>query len=560
MSTTQNSLRELLRGVGTLNAGVQVDKPLSRKGSAAGKRKGRAALKQKSGHKDLLDAFFDRAAPFYLADTSGDLVITSAAFRNIAPHLFGTDDVPASLDETPDPILALMEQLDAHHEDIKQTDTVSIVGKKRHFISEHFCVLDDKDNIVGFGGIYEDVTPVARANGKAGDMERWLCDVIRSSSDWVWSVDHNFNLTFASPRITEAIGIPSQTLTGRHFFTLGEFEDRDGGQQTREDMEAHRPFRDRAMLMEGTEGDTRHIIVSGVPVFNEASGRFVGYRGTGTDVTRQFNAEQSATRANADLEQTLGELRQRNNDLAFALEQSQVADKAKIDFLAMMSHELRTPLNCIIGFSDAATQKIHGPLKESYVEYFSNIHKAGTHLLDIINDILDTANIEAGNLTIEPLPTRVADLVDEAANMVEPKIGDKRKIVTKKGKVVDTDLLVVADRLRAKQILVNLLGNALKFTPEGGQIGVDVALVPKELVDITVWDTGIGIPEDELEQVFNPFYQVEKNILVREVEGAGLGLAISKQLAQLMKGDLSVESTVGKGTRFTLSLPQAKPK
>jgi len=560
MSTTQNSLRELLRGVGTLNAGVQVEKHQPRKGSAARKRKGRAALKQKAGHKDLLDALFDRTAPFYLADSSGDLVITSKAFRDIAPMLYGADDVPVSIEETPDPLLSLIEQLDANREDIKRTDTVSIEGKKRHYISDHFCVFDEKNDVVGFGGIYEDVTPAARANGKAGEMERWLCDVIRSSSDWVWSVDHNFNLTFVSPRITEAIGVPSQTLTGRHFFTLGTFEDRDGAQQTRADMEAQRPFRGRALLMEGTEGDTRHIVVSGVPVFNETSGRFVGYRGTGTDVTRQFDAEQSATRANAELEQTLGELRQRNNDLAVALEKSQVAEKAKIDFLAMMSHELRTPLNCIIGFSDAATQKIHGPLKESYVEYFKNIHKAGTHLLDIINDILDTANIEAGNVTIEPLPMRVSNLVEEAANMVEPKIGDKRQIVTKKGKVVDTDLLVLADRLRAKQILVNLLGNALKFTPGGGQVGVDIAIGAAGLVDISVWDTGIGIPEGELEQVFNPFYQVEKNILVREVEGAGLGLAISKQLAQLMNGDLTVESTVGKGTRFTLSLPQAHPK
>ena len=560
MSTTQTSLRELLRGVGTLNAAVQVSKDQDKKSSAAGKRKGRAALRQKAGHKDLLDALFDRITPFYLADASGDLVITSKAFRDIAPSLYKADGVPASTDETPDSLLALIEQVDGTRENPKQTDTVSIGGKKRHYISEHFCVFDEKNNVVGFGGIYEDVTPVARANSKAGEMERWLCDVIRSSSDWVWSVDHNFNLTFVSPRITEAIGVPSQSLTGRHFFTLGTFDEKGGVELTREDMVEHRPFRDHALAMEAAEGGIRHVMISGVPVFDESSGRFVGYRGTGTDVTRQFDAEQSATRANAELAQTLGELRQRNSDLALALEQSQVADKAKIDFLAMMSHELRTPLNCIIGFSDAATQKIHGPLKESYVEYFKNIHKAGTHLLEIINDILDTANIEAGNVTIDPLPMRVADLVEEAANMVEPKIGDKRKIVTKKGKVVDTDLLVLADRLRAKQILVNLLGNALKFTPGEGQVGVDVALGSTGLVDISVWDTGIGIPEGELKQVFNPFYQVEKNILVREVEGAGLGLAISKQLAQLMKGDLNVESTVGKGTRFTLSLPRANPK
>jgi PAS domain S-box-containing protein len=487
-------------------------------------------------------------------------VITSKAFRELAPGLFTGNGQPASPDETPNSLLVLFDQVDAKRRDVQRTDTISLGDKERHYISTHFPVLDDKDQIVGFGGIYEDVTPLSHATGKASEMESWLQDVIRSSSDWVWSVDHNYNLTFVSPRITEAVGIPSQALTGRHFFTLGRFEDDGGAEGIRDQMEAHRPFRNRSILMEGPEGEPRHILISGVPVFDDASGRFIGYRGTGTDVTRQFEAEKSAAQANSDLKQTLSELKRRNSELAVALERSQVADKAKIDFLAMMSHELRTPLNCIIGFSDAATQKIHGALKDSYVEYFKNIHKAGTHLLDIINDILDTANIEAGNVNIEALPVRVSDLVEEAANLVEPKIGNKGRIVRSKGKVAGTDLLVIADRLRAKQILVNLLGNAIKFTPADGKVGVDIALSRDDMVDITVWDTGIGIPADELVRVFNPFYQVEKNILVREVEGAGLGLAISKQLAQLMNGDLTVESTEGEGTRFTLSLPRAQPK
>ena len=311
--------------------------------------------------------------------------------------------------------------------------------------------------------------------------------------------------------------------------------------------------------MEGTNGQPRHVLVSGVPVFGEASGRFEGYRGTGTDVTRRFKAEKSATDAKAELEITLEELRQRNKDLVLALEKSHVADKAKIDFLAMMSHELRTPLNCIIGFSDAATQKVHGPLDKSYEEYFKNIHKAGGHLLDIINDILDTANIEARNLAIELIPVRVRELVEEAANLVDPEVGEIRRIETDNGQVSNTDLLVLADRLRARQILVNLLSNAVKFTPDDGKVGVEISAGADGLIDLTVWDTGIGIPADEQERVFDPFYQVEKNILSRKTEGAGLGLAISRQLAQLMKGDLTVESTVGEGTRFTLSLPQAKP-
>jgi PAS domain S-box-containing protein len=478
----------------------------------------------------------------------------------LAPHLYAPDEDPASLDETPPGLRAVIEQLHAKGEEIRRSDTASIDDKEIYYISNHFAIRSDKGQIIGFGGIYEDVSPLARATRKAGEMESWLQDVIRSSSDWLWAVDHNFNLTFVSPRISEAIGTPAQALNGRHFFTLGKFDDTGEANGTQEEMAIHRPFRNRTFLMEGTAGQPRYVLVSGVPVFDEASGRFEGYRGTGTDITRRFKAEKSATDAKAELEKTLEELKARNKDLVIALEKSQVADKAKIDFLAMMSHELRTPLNCIIGFSDAAAQKVHGPLNQSYVEYFKNIHQAGGHLLEIINDILDTANIEARNIPIEAIPVRVTDLVEEAANMVDPKIGDKRRIETDTDQGADPGLLVFTDRLRARQILVNLLGNALKFTPGDGRVGVEVGLGADGLIDITVWDTGIGIPADEQERVFDPFYQVEKNILSRETEGTGLGLAISRQLAQLMKGDLTVESTVGEGARFTLSLPQALSK
>ena len=561
MSVAQKSLRDLLQGTSQVIGidAANADKARGKSKKPAAKRKGQTTLKRQAGHKDLLDALFDRITPFYLADSSGNIVISNKVFRDLAPHLYSSEEDLPSLDQTPAALKAIIEQLHTNGEEIRRSDTVSIDNKENYYISNHFAIRSDKGQIIGFGGIYEDVSPLARATQKAGEMESWLQDVIRSSSDWLWAVDHNFNLTFVSPRISEAIGTPAQALSGRHFFTLGKFDDTEEVSQTQEEMEIHRPFRNRTFLMEGTDGQSRHVLVSGVPVFDEASGRFEGYRGTGTDVTRRFKAEQSATNAKAELEKTLGELERRNKDLVLALEKSQVADKAKIDFLAMMSHELRTPLNCIIGFSDAATQKVHGPLDPSYVEYFKNIHKAGGHLLDIINDILDTANIEARNIAIDAIPVRACELVEESVNMVDPKVGNKRRIETDSGPGADTSLLVITDRLRARQILVNLLGNAIKFTPNDGKVGVEVSSGADGLINITVWDTGIGIPADEQDRVFDPFYQVEKNILSRETEGTGLGLAISRQLAQLMKGDLSLESTMGEGTRFTLSLPQAKP-
>ncbi len=556
MSATRNSLRDLLRstdsGPEKLSDGRRRGKP------ASAKKKGPASLKLKAGNKDLLDALFDRITPFYLADSSGNVIICSKKFREIAPYLFSGNGDPVTLDETPIELANLIDELASGSEDIRRSDPFRIGDQDHHFISEHFVIRDAEEQVIGFGGIYEDVSPLARATQKAGEMESWLRDVMRSSSDWLWSTDDKFNLSFISPRISEVIDTPAQALKGHHLFALGEFDANDAkAGATKKDMEFHRPFRNRTFLIRDGDGETRYILLSGVPVFNEKNGRFAGYRGTGTDVTRHLNAEKSVIEAKSELEHTLGELNSRNQDLVVALQKSEVADNAKIDFLAMMSHELRTPLNCIIGFSDAAIQKVHGEMDESYQEYFINIHKAGGHLLDLINDILDTANIEASNVTIEPVPVRIAELVEDAINMVDPTASGKNTILSESHLGASPDLAVHADRLRARQILVNLLSNAVKFTPKKGKIGVDINPREDGFVDITVWDTGIGIPAQELGRVFDRFYQVEKNILAREAEGTGLGLSISRQLAQLMNGDLTVESTIGKGTRFTLSLPLA---
>lgn len=563
MSTTQTSLRELLRSIDRDPAEAPKEPlqgPRSRK-AARDNGKTRPVQKQQAIRKGLLDSLFDRIAPFYLADASGRLVTCSKAFHETARYLFSLEEDGAGLANTPDALIAIFERLHKGGGDIRRSDTVEIDGNERHLISTHFSVRDSRDRIIGFGGIYEDVSTLARTTKKAGEIEGWLQDVIRSSSDWLWAVDHNCNLTFVSPRISEAIGTPAQALAGRHLFSLGQFDSEMGGDaSTRRDMELHRPFRNRTLLMRGPDGETRHVLVSGVPVFNESTGRFEGYRGTGTDVTQRLEAERSAMESKTELERALKELRKRNDELLDALEKSKVADRAKIDFLAMMSHELRTPLNCVIGFSDAAIQKVHGPIDDAYLDYFQNIHKAGSHLLELINDILDTANIEAKNVAIEVVPVRVTDLVDEATNMVDPKIRSDRRVLVEDSAAKNGDLLVLADRLRARQILVNLLSNAIKFTPDDGKVGIEIGDGPDDLVNIAVWDTGIGIAPDEQERIFDPFYQVEKNVLSREVQGTGLGLAISRQLAQLMKGDLTVESKVGEGTRFTLSLPKAESK
>ncbi len=509
--------------------------------------------------KVLLRTLFQRLEPVYVTDTAGVLVAHSKSFAELCAALFGI--APEATDQvvTPPGLMEVIEQLYGEKQEIQRSDTVQAGDETRYFISRHFPVHDGHGNHVGFGGIYDEVTPLARATRKSSEMESWLQDVIRSSSDWVWAVDHNHNLTFVSPRISEITDEPAQMMTGRHLLSLGEFDAEDHlSARTRSDIARHTPFRGRRFFITSKNGRRHHVLLSGVPVFDETSGHFVGYRGTGTDVTSRYEAEQFASAAQARLQDTLEELQKRNEELAIALEHSQVADKAKMDFLAMMSHELKTPLNCIIGFSDAALQCIHGPIDNAYHEYFENIHKAGQHLLAIINDLLDTANIDRQNLTVNIRPERVEQLVSEAVSLVDLKsISETLDLSALSTKI---NLLVNADHVRARQIIVNLISNALKFTPDKGRIGIDVATRPgnpKEMVAITVWDTGVGIPLEEQSKVFDKFYQVERNILSRGKEGTGLGLSISRHLARLMGGDLTLVSIPGQGSRFTLLLPAA---
>ena len=506
----------------------------------------------------LYQGVMDQAPPIYVADFGGNLLYSNKAFAEIAPALFGLADGVELPGETAPGLMKIIERLYLDMRTVEIKDTVEIGGESRIYTSRHFPIHDEDGELLGFGGLYTDVSQQNRAALRAVQMESWLQDVVRSASDWVWEIDANFNLTFVSPRISEALGLPPQLLNGKHLFSLGQFEDDPESSHTgKEIMDRQSAFRHRVFLMPDDQGRTRRIHLSGVPVFDETGGKFVGYRGTGTDFTRQYEAEQSASQAKNELEKTLEVLRQQNVQLDLALGKAQVANKAKMDFLAMMSHELRTPLNAIIGFSEVASQKVFGPLNDTYLGYFDDILNAGRHLLTIINDILDTANIEKQELSVEVAPVRARELIQEARALVALRAEEKGLDIT--GVDIEDNWSLLVDRVRARQIFVNLLGNSVKFTPKDGKIGIETRETADGKLALTVWDSGIGIPAEEQDHVFEHFYQVENNILSRRDQGTGLGLSVSLYLARLMGGDITLESESNNGARFTVALPLAKP-
>jgi len=236
-----------------------------------------------------------------------------------------------------------------------------------------------------------------------------------------------------------------------------------------------------------------------------------------------------------------------------ARQQAEEANKAKSQFLATMSHELRTPLNAIAGYTQILDLGLHGPITKAQREDLKRIDRSQRHLLSLINDILNFAKIEAGRVDVEPSTVHVAKLLDGLKEFVEPQLREKQLQFAQC--VEDTpDVRACADPDKVRQILINLLSNAIKFTPPAGRISIE-CVADDKTVTISVADNGNGIPEDKLEAIFDPFVQLGRDFNSAQ-SGTGLGLAISRDLARRMDGDLTVSSTPGEGSTFSLTLPR----
>lgn len=240
-------------------------------------------------------------------------------------------------------------------------------------------------------------------------------------------------------------------------------------------------------------------------------------------------------------------------DLAVALRHSaESANKAKTAFLGSMSHELRTPLNAIGGYIDLLDMGLRGPVTPQQHADFARVKTSQQHLTLLITEILNFARAGSGQLSYDIQDLKACDAMQHAVDLVEPLFGQKG--LAFEGILGDSSLVARGDPERVTQILVNLLSNAIKFTPAGGRISADCRAT-KDTVAIRVVDTGIGIASEKLEAIFEPFVQLKEGLTERE-GGVGLGLAISRDLAHAMNGDLTAESVEGEGARFTLHLPR----
>jgi signal transduction histidine kinase/CheY-like chemotaxis protein len=284
-----------------------------------------------------------------------------------------------------------------------------------------------------------------------------------------------------------------------------------------------------------------------VNAFNEMLTQ-IGERDSQLQKARE-GLEQRVRERTAELEQAKREVEAFSQSILKANAELERSSKFKDQFLSTMSHELRTPLNAVLGFSELLGEDRYGPLNEKQHRYVNHISKGGKHLLRLINDILDLSKIEAGRMQLALETVKIDNCFAEACDTLQPLASKKSQIIERRS---TSNLCVHADGTRLKQILMNLIGNAVKFTPEGGRIELS-ALKEGEAVRVAVRDSGPGIPPDEQKRIFEAFYRLGQN--PKGAEGSGLGLAITQKLVELHGGKLSLESQPGAGSCFYFTLP-----
>ena len=381
----------------------------------------------------------------------------------------------------------------------------------------------------GIGLAWRALRNVVGAEHRLARSEQRFRDFAEVASDWFWETGADDRLTYLSGRTAHGAADVASFI-GKSLIEVARGDPTDPTWQAHLAQLRHRrPFRDLAYSLRGREGE-HFWSMSGMPVYDH-SGAFIGYRGTGSEITREVLAQRS---------------------LRHAKDQAEMASRAKSEFLANMSHELRTPLNAILGFAEIIRDRLLGPIADRYAEYAQDIHSSGTHLLGIINDILDLSKVEAGRVDLVEEIVDVHDVVRSVVLLLRERVATSE--LTLKVHIGDGPLLLRADERKLKQVLMNLLSNAVKFTPPGGEIAVRAAVEGERGLVMEVRDNGIGIAPEHIAHALSPFGQVDSR-LSRRYEGTGLGLPLARALTELHGGTLELESAPGVGTTVRIVLP-----
>ena len=386
--------------------------------------------------------------------------------------------------------------------------------------------------------------------------------LLESTGEGIYGVDTEGRCTFCNPAGARMLGYASAVeLLGRNMHEISHHSRADGSPYPADRCQARRTYREGIPTWVDDEvfwradGHPFPVEYHANPIRQD--GELMGAVVIFSDISARKEAEralQAAHQALAEERSQLAErVRERTRELDLANAELARSAQAKDEFLAAMSHELRTPLTSILGLSETMGDGLLGPLNAQQAKAVHMIHENGGHLLELINDILDMSRVASGQMQLRWDEVPVDQLCDASLRLIGPAA--KRKELKVALDIDPKVRLVRGDSRRLKQMLVNLLGNAVKFTAPGGSIGLDVrADAERREVRFGIWDTGVGIPSDQFDRLFQPFVQLDSRP-ARQYDGTGLGLALASGMAQLHQGRIQVQSEVGRGSRFEILLP-----
>jgi len=597
--------------------------------------------------------------PVYLADTAGRILYANAAFTEMRDAAQAAE---AGAHALPGPRSDVTLIVLAGGGPVEREEAVTTASGERLFRAHHYAVPDLEGGIAGIGGRYEDITQERAIHQRAVLNVERFDDIARLVSDWIWETDRHFNFTYVSGRVSEVLEYLPREILGRNLFKFGEFVTGAGRGATAPDETSRAPFRGAQYRAAARHGEPRLFLLAGLPVFEERSGAFRGYRGSGRDITAETQARAHANLSRIRLKEAIesvsegfglydaedrlilcnsrfrhywvgiervlspgtpygsimraaaslvalegvsaeewaeewverrktrptasdgfvelelkdgrwlkvsdrptadggvvtvhtdiSEQKRREGALTRAKESAELASQAKTEFLANVSHELRTPLNAIIGFTELMRNEIYGPLgSPRYKRYLGDVLASGNHLLEVINDILDSSKAEAGKLQLIEKWSDPAKVIEAARRILDGRA--QSGALTVRARAAPGLPPLYADERKVRQVVLNLLSNAIKFTPQGGEIAISADLDGNGDMLLAVSDTGIGIAEADIPRALASFGQVDSS-LSRKFPGTGLGLPLCEAIMELHGGAMTLESEPDVGTCVTCRFP-----